>query len=730
MEMGRREFIKASAALGAELTLAFYLPAGIGPVNKVVAGTGTDLFMPNAFIRIGIDSCVTVVVKHLEMGQGVYTGLPTLVAEELDADWAQINVEGAPANAKLYNNRAWGPVQGTGQSTAMANSFDQMRKVGAVARAMLVAAASDLWKVPVDEIVVSKGVVSHRKGTRKATFGELATRAAQLPIPETVSLKEAKDFQYIGQAGKPLPRKDGRSKADGSAQYTIDVRQPGMLTALVAHPPLFGATVKSFDATKAKAVPGVVDVVQIPTGVAVLARGFWPAKLGRELLAIEWDDSAANKLGSTDILRQYKELAKTPGLTVRSEGDVDHALTGVAQRLSAAYEFPYLAHAAMEPLDCAMAIGGDGCQLWHGEQFQTLTQLKVASILGLKLDQVKIDMLLAGGSFGRRGNPRADYQAEAASIVKAIGGRAPVKLLWTREDDMRAGFYRPLNYHTLEAGLDDKGNLVAWRHRIVGQSILDGTPLGAAMISKGVDPMSVEGARDMPYHIPNLQLDLHSPRIGVPVLWWRSVGHTHTAFSIETFIDELAEAAKKDPIEFRRTLLDGQPRLMTVLNLVAEKSGWGKPMASGRGRGIALHQSFNTCVAQVAEVTVTEAGALRVDRVTCAVDCGIAVNPRIIGQQMQGGIGFGLSAALKGAITLSNGRVEQSNFHDYPLLRIDEMPHVDVHIVSSSDPPTGVGEPGVPPIAPAVCNAIYMATGQRIRSLPISQHDLKRKDSP
>lgn len=721
--MDRREFIKAGAALGVGLTLAFHLPAGLGALAKAGAVAGNGDFMPNAFLRIATDDSVTVIVKHLEMGQGVYTGLPTLVAEELDADWAQVRVEGAPANTGLYKNLAW-RVQGTGQSTAIANSFEQMRRAGAAARAMLVAAAAELWSVPASEIGVSKGVVSHRGSGRRASFGELAARAAQLPVPETVVLKDPASFQLIGKADSPLPRKDGKSKADGTAQYTIDVKQPGMLTALVAHASLFGATVRSFDATQAKAVDGVVDVVQIPTGVAVLAQGFWPAKLGRDALRIEWDDANANKLGSAEILQQYRELAKTPGLAVRSEGDAPQALAGAAQRLSAAFEFPYLAHAAMEPLDCAMAFNGTDCQLWHGEQFQTMTQLALAKALGLKLDQVKIDMLLAGGSFGRRGNPRADYQLEAAAIVKAIAGKAPVKLLWTREDDMRAGFYRPLNYHTLEAGLDAHGKLIAWQHRIVGQSIIAGTPLEGVLMQSGADPMTMEGARDMPYHIPNLHLDLHMPKVGVPVLWWRSVGHTHTAFSIEIFIDEIAQAAKRDPVEFRRSLLVDQPRLLNVLNLAAEKSGWGKPMPAGRGRGIALHRSFNTYVAQVAEVTVTEKGTLKVDRVTCAVDCGIAVNPGIIVAQMQGGIGFGLSAALKGAITLKDGRVEQSNFHDYPLLRIDEMPHVEVHIVPSSEAPSGVGEPGVPPIAPAVCNAIYMATGKRIRSLPISQHDL------
>jgi len=722
--MTRREFIKTSAMLGAGLTLAFYMPAGLA---KAVASampessTSDFSFTPNAFIRIAPDSSVTVIVKHLEMGQGVYTGLPTIVAEELDADWAQIKVEGAPANARLYNNNAWGPVQGTGQSNSTANSFEQLRKAGATARAMLVAAAAAQWGVPPSEITVSKGLVQHPGSNRKASFGELADKAALLPVPETVKLKEAKNFQYIG---KQVARKDTMSKLNGSAKYTIDMQQAGMLTAVVAHPPLFGAKVKTFDASRAKAIKGVVDVVQIPTGVAVLADGFWPAKQGRNALSIEWDESEANKMGSEEILAQYKDLAKTLGLKVRQEGDADKALADATQKISASFEFPYLAHAAMEPMDCAMALSDGHCEIWNGEQFQTMTQIKVSSILGVKFDQVKINMLYAGGSFGRRNNPVADFQAETANIVKAIAGRVPVKLQWTREDDMRGGYYRPLNYHTLEAGLDAKGNLIAWKHRIVGQSIVAGTPVAQALIKNGVDPMSVDGAVNFPYHSSSFSLDLHSPKIGVPVLWWRSVGNTHTAFSIETFIDELAVLAKKDAVEFRRAHLLERPRHLKVLNLAAEKSGWGKPMPSGKGYGIALHESFNTVVAQVAEVTVSKAGELKVDRVTCVVDCGLAINPKIVEAQMQGGIGFGLSAALRGAITLKDGKVEQSNFHDYQPLRMTEMPHVDVHIVPSSEAPSGVGEPGVPPIAPAVCNAIYMATGKRIRSLPISQHDL------
>jgi len=720
MDMPRRAFLKSGAVLGAGLILAFHLPIGSAALKKRALDAAGGDFMPNAFIRIGADDSVTVIVKHLEMGQGVFTGLPTLIAEELDASWEQIRVVAAPARVRLYKNLVW-PVQATVQSTSMANSYAQLRRAGATARAMLIAAAAEQWRVAVDEIRIQDGMISHPGSGHSAGFGELSARAAQMPVPTEVTLKRAEDFRFIGMTGKTLCRKDGPAKVDGSAVYTIDVRQAGMLTALVAHPPLFGATLKGYSAVRSLAIPGVLEVVPIPTGVAVLAKGFWPAMQGRDALDLEWDCTATNTLGSDEIMAAYRDLAKTPGVTVVEQGETGKALARSAQRLTAACEFPYLAHAPMEPMDCAMTLHEGSCELWHGEQFQTMTQLKISSLLGLELDQVRINMLYAGGSFGRRGNPQADFQAEAAHILKAISGRVPIKLLWTREDDMRAGFYRPLNHHRLEAGLDAQGRLIAWHHRIVGQSILAGTPLEQVLLQKGIDPMSVDGARDMPYRIPNRLLDLHSPETGVPVLWWRSVGHTHTAFSIETFMDEVAEAAGSDPVEFRRILLEGHPRLLRVLDLVAEKSGWGKPLPQGHGRGIALHQCFDTCVAQVAEVSVTDAGKLKVAHVTCAVDCGLAINPQIIEAQMQGGIGFGLTATLKGAITLKNGKVEQSNFHDYPLLRIDEMPRVEVHIVPSSASPTGVGEPGVPPIAPAVCNAIYMAAGKRIRSLPVPQ---------
>ncbi|NOQ93012.1 MAG: molybdopterin-dependent oxidoreductase [Methylophaga sp.] len=719
LKMTRRAFLKADASLGLGLILAFYMPIGL---SKMVAGKSisSTSFEPNAFIRIASDNSITVIVKHLEMGQGISTGLPTLIAEELDADWEQIKVEAAPAQARLYRNLIWGSLQGTGASNSMANSFTQMRQAGATARSMLVTAAAQRWNVSTSEISVSKGVVQHNGRKLKASFGELVEAASQLTVPENVTLKESKDFKYIG---KHVDRKDTGAKLNGTAQYTIDMQLPDMLTAVVAHPPLFGAKVKSFDDSKAKMIKGVVEIVQIPSGVAVLANGFWAAKLGRDALKIEWDTSTANTLGSDEILQQYKALAKTSGAVVRSEGDVGKALARASKRLVASFEFPYLAHAAMEPMDCTIALSDEGCELWHGEQMQTLTQVNMSRILGLKLDQIKINTLYAGGSFGRRGNPQSDFQSEAAYIVKEVSGRAPVKLIWTREDDMQAGFYRPLNYHTLEAGLDEKGNITAWHHRIVGQSILAGTMLNSVLLEKGNDPMTMDGAKDVPYKMPNLLVDLHTPKINVPVLWWRSVAHTHTAF-IETFIDELAVEAGRDPVEFRRSHLSGQTRLLNVLELAVEKSGWRKPMPKGRGLGLALHKSFNTYVAQVAEVTVSKEGKLTVDRVTCAVDCGIAVNPKVIESQMQGGIGFGLSAALKGEITLKEGKVDQSNFHNYQPIRMNEMPHIDVHIVDSNEAPSGVGEPGVPPIAPAVCNAIFMATGKRIRSLPISLHDL------
>lgn len=725
----RRRFLKGMAGL----MLAVYLPDVLGATTAagpgVAGGQAAEVppFEPNAFLRIGTDDTVTVIAKHIEMGQGTYTGLATLVAEELDAAWSQVRVEGAPADARRYNNLFWGPTQGTGGSTAIANSWEQLRTAGASARAMLVAAAAQRWQVPAAEIDVSEGVVTHAPSQRKASFGELAQAAVEQPVPAEVRLKEPKDFKLIG---KRAPRKDTADKTTGKARFTQDVHLPGMLTAVVAHPPRFGGKVKSFDATRAKEVRGVVEVVQIPTGVAVLARDTWSAKKGRDALQIEWDESSAFKLGSDAIFARYRELAKTPGAIARREGDPDAAFAAPARVLSAAYDFPYLAHAAMEPMNCVVQLSADGCEIWNGEQFQTVDQMNVATLLGLKPEQVAIHMLYAGGSFGRRACKDSDYVLEAANIAKAIDGRAPVKLVWLREDDTRAGYYRPAFHHVLEAALDAQGRLVGWRHRLVGQSIMAGSPF-AAMLKDGIDPVSVEGAANLPYAVPNLLVDLHSPAdIGVPVLWWRSVGSTHTAYSTETFLDEIAVAAGEDPVAFRLALLEHHPRHAGVLQLAADKAGWGTPLAPGangerRGRGVAVHESFNSYVAQVAEVTVKPDGSFKVDRIVCAVDCGIAVNPDNVRSQVEGGVGFGLSAALHGAITLKDGVVEQSNFHDYAPIRINEMPQVEVHIVASAEKPTGIGEPGVPPVAPAVANALAAATGKRVRRLPIATDELK-----
>ena len=716
----RRGFLKASAAAGAGLIIGLTLPRGGG--KPAAAAAEGDVMAPNAFLRIAPDNTVTVLSKHIEFGQGSYTGLATLAAEELDADWAQVRAEAAPADATLYNNLHWGPVQGTGGSSAIANAYRQMREAGAMARAMLVAAAAEAWQVPAGEIAVERGVLAHAASGKSGRFGDFALRAAKLDAPADVTLKDPKDFKLIGTR---LPRLDSHDKSHGTATFTIDVQRPGMLTAVLARPPRFGGKVLSFDASAAKAVEGVTDVVQVAGGVAVVAEGFWPAKTARDLLEIEWDDSAAETRGSTEIMEEYRRLAGKPGDIARQDGDSDAGFAEAAKVVEASYEFPFLAHAPMEPLDCVVELKGRSCEIWAGSQVQTIDQGAAAAILGFEPQQVKINTLYAGGSFGRRATPNADMVSEAVQIAMAIDGRAPLRLIWTREDDIQGGRYRPMYHHTLKAGVDEEGRILAWSHRIVGQSIVRDTPFAEALIRNGIDQTSVEGASNLPYQIPNLTVDLHTTDVKVPVLWWRAVGSTHTAYSVETFIDELAELAGRDPVAFRLEMLADHPRHRAVLELAAEMAGWGAAMPEGRGRGIAVHESFNSYVAQVADVTVDGEGNIKVDRVVCAVDCGLAVNPDVIRAQMEGGIGYGLGAILYDAITLDDGVVEQSNFHDYIPLRIDEMPQVEVHIVRSAEPPTGVGEPGVPPIGPAVANAVYAATGQRIRALPFAAQDLR-----
>jgi isoquinoline 1-oxidoreductase beta subunit len=710
----RREFLQAAGSVTTmALTIGF---EWLGPSRRAAAaGASPAVFAPNAFLRIGADGSVTVIAKHVEMGQGAYTGIATVLAEELDADWAHVRVESAPANVKLYANSVFG-MQGTGGSSAMANSWSQLREAGAKGRAMILTAAAKDWKVPVTELTTEKGVVFHVGSKRRAGYGSLTAKAAALPVPDKVTLKDPKDFKLIG---RHVPRVDVPAKVDGTAVFTLDVALPGMLVALLKRPPLFGATVKSFDPTAASAVPGVVKVVQVPHGVAVVAKSFWAAKQGRDALVVDWDDTHAERRSSSEMMNDYRRLAEQPAPSARKVGDAVPAIKNAAHTVSASYEFPYLAHAPMEPLDAVVKLTATRCEIWAGDQFQTIDQANAAKTAGLDPQQVSINTLYAGGSFGRRANVGSDYIVEAVSIAKAYGADGtPIKLQWTREDDLHGGLYRPMYFHKLEAGLNAKKELVGWRHVIVGQSIMAGGPF-EVMVKNGIDPTSVEGAATIAYEIPNIDVELSTTKSGVPVLWWRVVGSSHTTFAVEAFIDEVAHAAGKDPFAFRRDLLEHEPRMKAVLELAADKAGWSSgPLPKGKGRGIAVGEAFKTYVAQVAEVSVDDAGRVTVDRVVCAVDCGIPINPDVIAAQMEGGIGFGLGAVLYGAITLKNGRVEQDNFNNYRVLRINEMPKVEVHIVPSAEAPTGVGEPGVAPIGPAVANAIFAATGTRVHLLP------------
>src|SRR6266436_4906832 len=713
--VGRREFIRTGAAIGGGLLVSLHAPLP-GRTSDALAA-GEKEFAINAFVRIGTDESVTVISAHSEMGQGIYTSLPMLLNEELQADWSKIRVEAAPVD-KVYNHPVFG-IQITGGSTTSPAEWDRYRKMGAIARTMLVEAAARQWNVEASSCHVDKGVVIHGATDRRATYGSVANAAAQLTVPADVPLKDAKAFTLIG---KPTRRLDTPSKTNGSAQFGLDVSVPGMLTAVVARPPVFGGRVAKFDASETLKVPGVKAVKEVPSGVAVIAERFWPAKIGRDKLVVDWDLGPNAGLSTEQMLRDFAETAKNPGTVAKKTGDPATALQTAAKTITAEYDVPYLAHAMMEPLNCVVDLRAESCEIWTGTQFETVDRANAAQVAGLPPEKVQIHTTLLGGGFGRRANPASDFVVEAMHVAKVA--KAPVKVVWTREDDLAGGWYRPMWHDRFAAGLDADGNPIAWTHTIVGQSITQGTPFEAYTIKDGVDSTSVEGAADILYGIPNLQVDLHSPKIGVPVQWWRSVGHSHTGFSVESFFDEVAHTGGKDPYELRRKLLANQPRMLAVLQLVAEKAGWAKPLPAGRGRGIATHFSFDSYVAQVIEASVEKDGTVRVHRVVCAVDCGRTVNPDIVKAQMEGGIVFGLTAALKTEITLENGRVQQKNFHDYQMLRMFESPIIEVHIVPSEQNPTGVGEPSVPPVAPALTNAIFAATGKRVRSLPIRNADL------
>jgi len=737
VNVSRRDFLKTSAAGSAALVIGFCLPWEAGAQQAPPPPQPVSPF--NAWVRLQADGTVSLVVGKSEMGQGVMTSLPMILAEELEVDWASVRVEQARTDPRIYRSL------GTGGSTSVRTSWEPLRQAGAAAREMLITAAAQAWGVPREECTAEKGAVVHRPTGRRAAYGELVDAAAKLPIPDlaSVPLKKPEQFRLVGQN---IPRTDTPGKVDGSAVFGLDVRVPGMLYAVVARCPTFGGKPAKYNAAKAMGVSGVRHVVEIPAGgpgvfsaggVAVVAENTWAAIQGRDALEIQWE-RGLHAGESTETLRaQFRQLVAQPGKVIRNDGDAAAALAGAAKKVEAVYELPFLAHATMEPMNCTADVRADRAEVWAGTQFPQWNQGTVAQATGLQPQNVVVHTTLLGGGFGRRAIP--DFAVEAAQVSKAVG--KPVMVVWTRDDDLQHCFYRPASYHRLAGAVDAKGQPTAWHHRMVSTSIeaMWGEP-GKAKPENS----EVSGACDWPYAIPNFRMEYAPARSGVPVAWWRSVEHSITGFVTDGFMDELAAAAGRDPVEFRLALLapeasgprkvtnptdpDGPPldtaRFRRVLAQAAEKAGWGKPLAKGRGRGIACQYSFQTYVAEVAEVSVDAKGNVRVHRVVCAVDCGRVINPDIVKAQMESGVVYGLSAALKGEITIKDGAVEQANFNDYDVLRIEEMPQVEVHIVPSTEAPTGVGEPGVPPIAAAVANAVFAATGKRLRRLPFRPADL------
>jgi isoquinoline 1-oxidoreductase beta subunit len=717
--LGRRSFIRASATVAGEMLISLYLDL---PLTAQEAGQAKpQTYPPDAFVHINPDGKIIIQVNRLEFGQGVQTSLPMILADEMDADWSHVVAELAPA-ADVYRDPVYG-IQMVGGSGSIAHSFQQYRELGAKTRAMLIAAAADQWKVPANECRTEASVV-RGPGGRSATYADLADAAAHMPVPETVPLKNAGDFRLVG---KKTRRLDSRPKCNGSLKFGLDLDLPGMKVALVAHPPTFGASPKSVDDKEARSISGVADIFEIPTvskgtAVTVVADKFWTAKQARDLLKIEWNFTGVERADSQQLWTKYKELARTPGNVAVASGD-EKAMDGIpaTNRIVAEYEFPYLAHSPMEPLNTTIRFDGDRAEVWAGSQFQTFDQAAIAEVLGLKPDQITFHTEMAGGGFGRRAVPDSHVQREAAAIAKRLRG-TPVKLVWTREDDVQGGYYRPMHAHRIEIGIGADGLPLAWRHVVVGQSITAGTPFTPMTIKNGVDLTAVEGTADTHYEIPNFHVSAHHPIVNVPVLWWRSVGHTHNAFVMETLIDELATRAKTDPIVYRRKLLKADAKkLRGVLDLMEEKSAaWRSKVPNGHAVGFSCHESFGTGVACAVDVSI-ENKRPKIHRVTVAVDPGLAVNPLTIESQFQAGVSFGVSQLMaKGAITLKDGRVEQRNFDAYTPPYITDAPvAVDVHIVPSAEKPTGCGEPPVPVISPAVVNALSQLTGKRYRSLPL-----------
>lgn len=713
--VSRRGFLLGAAATSAGVAIGFRPLAGLATTDAAKAGAELA-----AYIAISDDDTVTIYSSQFDMGQGSYHGIATLVVEELGADWSQVTVEGGSGNVAHYGNLMWGgQFQGSGGSTSMSSSWDRYRKAGAAGRMMLADAAAKEWGVPASEITVEKGVIAHAGSGKSSGFGAFARAAAGVTIPDDIKLKDRSEWTEIGNPD--LKRYDRVGKTTGEQDFTIDVKLPGMLTAVMIHPPKFGATVASVDAAEAKALKGVSDVVTIHRGVAVLAKDMWTALKARDLVTVTWDESKAEKRGSAEIMTEYRDLAaKAPMAVARKDGNPEAALASAARVIEATYEFPYLAHAAMEPLNAVAAMNADGVlEIWGGHQMPDYYQQMASKTADTPPEKIRMHVMKTGGGFGRRATPDAEVITEVAAIGKAIGWKAPVKLQWTRENDMRGGRYRPAYVHRMRAGLDADGKLVAWDNHIVGQSIVANT-IFSGLIKDGVDATSVEGSSTLPYAIPNLGVGLTTTEVGVPVLWWRSVGSTHTAYATEVFLDEVIAEIGADQVQFRLDLLKDHPRHAGVLKLAAEKADWGRPLPEGHHWGVAVHESFHSYVAEIAEVSV-EDGEVIVHRVVAAVDVGTPINPDVIRAQVEGGIGFGLGSVMSEELTLTGGEVDQGNYDAYLPLRIDRMPKVEVHIVPSTERPTGIGEPGVPPIGPAIANAVFRASGQRVRTLPFEK---------
>lgn len=713
VQLSRRLFLKNSGLVSGGLLVAFYVPVTARKAFAAAAAATKAPPAPNAFIQIAPDNTITLVINKLEMGQGVNTSMAQLIAEELECDWKLIRSVSAPVNP-VYNHTVF-PMQMTGGSTALASSWDQHRKIGAAMREMLKAAAAKKWGVPVAEVKAQNGFIVHAsKG--KLSYGELAEEAGKQPLPENPPLKDPKEFKVIG---KSMKRVDALDKANGKAIFGQDVRVPGMMYAMIARPPAPNSKLSGVNDKAARAVPGVIDVVRFGDKVAVLGKNTHAARSGRDALELKWSASKKDDFTHASLMQGLRAKADEPGLIAERKGDVAAALPTATKKLTADFEFPYLAHASMEPMNCTINYDGKTAEIWSGHQMPGADRDAAAKILGLAPEKVTVHTTYAGGSFGRRANKNSDYAVEAAELAKVV--KKPLKVVWSREDDTRGGYYRPLTFHRVTIGLDDKGFPIAWNHHVVGNTVMGGSAFGQMMIRNGLEATVTEGVSETRYELPNFVCRQTVVPSEITTLWWRSVGHTHTAYAMETMIDEVAEAGKRDPLQLRKELLKNSPRHLAVLNLLEKKTGWGKKKpAKGRAWGLAIHESFNSVVGHVAEVSM-ENGRPKLHRVWSAVHCGQVVNPEVAKTQVEGAIAYGMSAALYEEIQIEQGRVTNGNFHDFQVMRMNEMPKVDVSFVETKEAPTGLGEPGLPPIAPAVANAVYRLTKKRVRTLPFSK---------